>query len=138
MPDFAGPAELRVVVGLAGYRVTPDSPAAFFETEWQVTPDADRVGYRCRGGAVEWVPRTQPRGAGRDPADVVDTGGGYAAIGTFVSADLSVAGQTKTGDMSRFVPVSIDAALGAGREAGARPAKACEAVETRSDGPGRT
>ncbi|WP_159775283.1 biotin-dependent carboxyltransferase family protein [Streptomyces sp. HM190] len=156
VPDFAGPAELRVVVGLASYRVTPDSLAAFFETEWQVTPDANRVGYRYRGGLVEWVPRTQPRGAGSDPANVVDigypigsiqipggtepiallndavTGGGYATIGTIISSDIQVAGQTKTGDVTRFCPVSIDAALGARQEARARLAKAREAIEARS------
>ncbi|MET8948945.1 biotin-dependent carboxyltransferase family protein [Streptomyces sp. NPDC004542] len=156
VPDLSGPAELRVVVGLASYRVTPDSLAAFFETDWKVTPDANRVGYRYRGGAVEWVPRVQPRGAGSDPANVVDigypigsiqipggtepiallndavTGGGYATIGTIISADIQVAGQTKTGDVTRFVPVSIDAALGARQEAKARLAKAREAIEARS------
>jgi biotin-dependent carboxylase-like uncharacterized protein len=144
VPALSGSVELRVVVGLASYRVQPDSLAAFFETDWSVTPDANRVGYRYRGGTVEWVPRTQPRGAGSDPANVVDigypvgsiqipggsepiallndavTGGGYATIGTIISADLSVVGQSKTGDVTRFVPVSLENALAARRDAAVR------------------
>jgi biotin-dependent carboxylase-like uncharacterized protein len=140
------PAEvtLRVVVGLSSYRVQPDSLAAFFATDWKVTPDANRVGYRYRGGAIEFVPRTPPAGAGSDPANVVDigypigsiqvpggsepivllhdavTGGGYATIATVISADLGRAAQSKTNDTTRFVAVSLDEALTARHEEAAR------------------
>jgi biotin-dependent carboxylase-like uncharacterized protein len=144
VPVLSPNLELRVVVGLSSYRVEPDSLAAFFETDWSVTPDANRVGYRYRGGSVEWVPRTQPKGAGSDPANVVDigypvgsiqvpggsepiallndavTGGGYATIGTIISTDLSRIGQSKTGDVTRFVPISLEGALAARRDAAAR------------------
>jgi biotin-dependent carboxylase-like uncharacterized protein len=137
-------AELRVVVGLSSYRVVPESLAAFFTTDWKVTPDANRVGYRYRGGAIEFVDRTPPAGAGSDPANVVDinypvgsiqvpggsepiallhdavTGGGYATIATIISADLGRAGQSKTNDVTRFVEVSLDEALAARHEQTAR------------------
>lgn len=129
--------ELRVVVGLASYRVVPESLEAFFATDWTVTPDANRVGYRYRGGSIDFVERKSPPGAGPDPANVVDigypigsiqipggsepiallkdavTGGGYATIATVISADIARAGQSKSNDVTRFVEVSLDEALAA-------------------------
>jgi biotin-dependent carboxylase-like uncharacterized protein len=140
-PVYPAQVELRVIVGLASYRVVPDSLRAFFLTDWKVTPDANRVGYRYRGGAIEFVDRTPPAGAGHDPANVVDigypigsiqvpggsepiallndavTGGGYATIATIISADLGRAGQSKTNEITRFVEVTLDDALQARREA---------------------
>jgi len=136
--------ELRVVVGLASYRVVPASLAAFFSTDWRVTSDANRVGYRYRGGGIDFVARTPPAGAGSDPANVVDigypvgsiqvpggsepiallrdavTGGGYATIATIISADIARAGQSRSNDVTRFVEVSLDEALTARREAADR------------------
>ncbi|MBO0849630.1 MAG: biotin-dependent carboxyltransferase [Pseudonocardia sp.] len=147
--------ELRVVVGLSAYRVVPESLAAFLTTDWRVTPDANRVGYRYRGGSIEFVPRTPPAGAGSDPANVVDigypvgsiqvpggsepiallhdavTGGGYATIATIISADLGRAGQSKTNDVTRFVEVTLDQALAARHEHTARLARVQHAL-TRS------
>ncbi|GAA5146330.1 biotin-dependent carboxyltransferase family protein [Pseudonocardia eucalypti] len=144
--------ELRVVVGLSSYRVVPDSLAAFFTTDWRVTPDANRVGYRYRGGSIDFEPRTPPAGAGSDPANVVDigypigsiqvpggaepiallndavTGGGYATIATIISADLGRAGQSKTNDVTRFVQVTLDEALEARHEQTARIARVREAL----------
>lgn len=132
--------ELRVIVGLASYRVVPDSLSAFFETDWKVTADANRVGYRYRGGGIEFVERTQPAGAGNDPSNVVDigypigsvqvpggsepiallndavTGGGYATIATIISSDLSRAGQSRSNDITRFTAVSLEDALRARHE----------------------
>ncbi|WP_028937968.1 biotin-dependent carboxyltransferase family protein [Pseudonocardia spinosispora] len=144
--------ELRVVVGLSSYRVQPDSLAAFFETDWRVTPDANRVGYRYRGGSIDFVPRTPPAGAGSDPANVVDigypigsiqvpggsepiallhdavTGGGYATIATIISADLAAAGQSKTNDVTRFVEVTLDEALQARTEESTRLSEVSKAL----------
>jgi biotin-dependent carboxylase-like uncharacterized protein len=145
--------ELRVVVGLSSYRVVPESLAAFLSTDWRVTPDANRVGYRYRGGSIEFVPRTPPAGAGSDPANVVDigypvgsiqvpggsepiallhdavTGGGYATIATIISADLARAGQSKTNDVTRFVEVTLDQALAARHEHTARLARVSAALQ---------
>ena len=144
--------ELRVVVGLASYRLVPESLAAFFTTDWRVTPDANRVGYRYRGGAIEFVDRTPPAGAGSDPANVVDIGypvgsiqvpggsepiallhdavtaGGYATIATIISADLGRAGQSRTNDVTRFVEVTLEEALTARHELAARLTRVHEAL----------
>jgi biotin-dependent carboxylase-like uncharacterized protein len=139
-PEFREVAELRTVVGLCSYRLTDVSLKSFMDTTWKVTKDADRVGYRLRGGTLDFVDREQPFGAGGDPANVVDlgypigsiqvpggdepivllndavTGGGYATIGTVISVDRDRIAQTKTGDQVSFVPVDVDGALAARRE----------------------
>jgi biotin-dependent carboxylase-like uncharacterized protein len=128
-------AELRLLVGLHAHRLTPEALERFTTTDWKVTPDANRVGYRYRGAELEFVPRKQPFGAGSDPANVTDngypvgsvqvpggvepivllqdavTGGGYATLGTVISVDRDRLAQTKTGDHTRFVPVDLDEAL---------------------------
>ncbi len=135
IPTYHREAELRVIIGLASYRLTEESMEEFLTAEWTVTPDADRVGYRYRGGELSFVEREQPAGAGADPANVVDfgypigsiqvpggvepivlmndavTGGGYATIGTVISADRDKLAQTKTNDKTRFRSVDLDEAL---------------------------
>jgi biotin-dependent carboxylase-like uncharacterized protein len=140
IPTYSSETELRVIIGLASYRITEESMEEFLSTTWSVTPDADRVGYRYRGGEFKFVEREQPAGAGSDPANVVDfgypigsiqvpggvepivlmndavTGGGYATIGTVISADRDRLAQTKTNDKTRFRSVELEEALEARRE----------------------
>ena len=136
-PVFSKSADLRVSMGLCDYRLADEGRAAFLGAEWTVTPAADRIGYRYKGAQLSFVPREQPFGAGSDPSNVVDvgypvgsiqvpggvepicllndavTGGGYATIGTVISADRDVLAQTKTHDKTRYHAVSIDEALAA-------------------------
>jgi biotin-dependent carboxylase-like uncharacterized protein len=135
IPAYSKETELRVIIGLASYRLTEESMEEFLSTTWTVTPDADRVGYRYKGGELKFVEREQPAGAGADQANVVDfgypigsiqvpggvepivlmndavTGGGYATIGTVISADRDKLAQTKTNDKTRFRSVDLDEAL---------------------------
>ena len=135
IPAYSDEPELRVIVGLASYRLTKESLETFLNTEWTVTPDADRIGYRYRGGELEFVEREQPAGAGADQANVVDfgypvgsiqvpggvepivlnndavTGGGYATIGTVISVDRDTLAQTKTNDKTRFRSVDLEEAM---------------------------
>ncbi len=140
IPVYSDSPELRVIIGLASYRLTEDSLQTFLNTEWTVTPDADRIGYRYRGGELEFVEREQPAGAGADQANVVDfgypvgsiqvpggvepivlnndavTGGGYATIGTVISVDRDTLAQTKTNDTTRFRSVDLAEAMEARAE----------------------
>ncbi|MDX6379653.1 MAG: hypothetical protein QOI57_677 [Rubrobacteraceae bacterium] len=140
IPAYSKETELRVMIGLASYRLTEESMEEFLNTEWTVTPDADRVGYRYKGGELEFIEREQPAGAGADQANVVDfgypvgsiqvpggvepivlmndavTGGGYATIGTVVSVDRDKLAQTKTNDKTRFRSVDLEEALKARKE----------------------
>ncbi|MER5393603.1 biotin-dependent carboxyltransferase family protein [Saccharopolyspora sp. NPDC002686] len=151
--DFPAVTELRFIVGLCSYRLTEDALRSFLDTEWKVTKDADRVGYRLRGGSLDFVEREQPFGAGSDPANVVDlgypvgsvqvpggdepivllndavTGGGYATIGTVISADRDLIAQTRTGSKLRFTAVDVDAAVAARQERRARLGKARIALD---------
>ncbi len=132
------PAELRVIPGLYWHRITAEAGRQFFADTWKVAPEADRIGYRFRGGtALEFVPRTPPFGAGSDPSNIVDacypygsiqvpggtepiilhrdavSGGGYFMVGTVISADMDLIGQLQPHMQARFVEVGMDEALAA-------------------------
>lgn len=136
---------LRVLPGLYDFRVTKEALAGFFDDTWRVATEADRIGYRFRGGrALQFVPRKQPFGAGSDPSNIVDTcypygsiqipggaepivlhrdavsGGGYFMVGTVISADMDMIGQMQPNVQTRFVPVAMEEALAARREANER------------------
>jgi biotin-dependent carboxylase-like uncharacterized protein len=137
-PRFAKENAVRIILGLYHHRLTDESLAAFLGTEWSVTTDADRVGYRYRGVELEFVPRSEvPFGVGSAPWNTCSlnypfgviqlpggvepivlmrdgvSGGNYASVGTVISADLDRVAQTKTHDKTRFVAVSLDEALSA-------------------------
>ncbi len=132
------PAELRMLAGLYWHRITDASGAQFFADTWKVAPEADRIGYRFKGGQpLDFVPRTPPFGAGSDPSNIVDacypygsvqvpsgtepivlhrdavSGGGYMMVGTIISADMDLIGQLQPHSPARFVKVTIDQALAA-------------------------
>lgn len=140
IPTFSKKHEIRVVLGLCSYRLTEESKERFFSIDWNVTPEANRVGYRFKGERLNFVEREQPFGAGSNPSNVVDlgypigsiqvpdgvepiallndavTGGGYATIATIITTDLNKMGQIKTNETVRFVSVSIEEALAARKE----------------------
>ena len=132
------PAQLRVLPGLYWNRLTDAAGQGFFDDEWTVAPEADRMGYRFRGGrALEFVDREQPFGAGADPSNIVDgcysygsiqvpggtepivlhrdavSGGGYFTLGAIISADMDLIGQLQPNTPVRFVKVDMDQALAA-------------------------
>lgn len=134
----AASAELRMMPGLYWHRITAAAGKQFFADTWKVAPEADRIGYRFRGGhSLEFVPREQPFGAGSDPSNIVDacypygsvqvpggtepivlhrdavSGGGYFMIGTVISADLDLIGQLQPHASVKFVAVTMDQALAA-------------------------
>jgi biotin-dependent carboxylase-like uncharacterized protein len=132
---------LRVLPGLYWHRITEAAGEEFFADTWKVAPEADRIGYRFRGGKkLEFVPRTPPFGAGSDPSNIVDScypygsvqvpggtepivlhrdavsAGGYFMIGTVISADMDLIGQMQPHTKTRFARVTMEAALAARAE----------------------
>ena len=124
--------------GLYWHRILPESQQSFFADQWKVAPEADRMGYRFRGGqALQFVEREQPFGAGSDPSNIVDScypygsiqvpggkepiilhrdavsGGGYFMVGTVISADMDLIGQLQPNMPTRFVEIDMDGALAA-------------------------
>lgn len=153
VPSYPKALELRVVTGLYFHRLTEESAATFFEDVWTVAPEADRIGYRFRKGrALAFRPRQQPFGAGSDPSNIVDagypygsiqvpgglepiilhrdavSGGGYAMIGTVISADMDRIAQMQPNNTARFVAVDMAAALAARADYKARLARLREAL----------
>ncbi|ELY45302.1 5-oxoprolinase subunit C family protein [Natronorubrum bangense] len=138
IPAYADEDTVRVVLGLTGYRLTEESKETLCEAEWTVSPEADRIGYRLEGPEMEFKEREQPFGAGTDPSNVVDlgypigsiqmpqkpivllqdavTGGGYATVGTVISADRGLLAQRQTHKSVYFEDVDVDEALAARKE----------------------
>lgn len=147
------PAELRMIPGLYWHRITEAAGKQFLADTWKVANEADRIGYRFKGGKpLEFVDREQPFGAGSDPSNIVDacypygsiqipsgtepivlhrdavSGGGYFMVGTVISADMDLIGQLQPHTPSRFVEVTMDQALAARRDRKALLAKVREAL----------
>ena len=138
--SVGGDVTLRVVPGLYYERLTDAAKSSFFAEPWTVGSEADRISYRFKGGsALSFQPREQPFGAGSDPSNIVDScypigsiqvpaglepivlhrdavsGGGYAMIGTVISADLDLIGQMQPNQRAGFVAVTLEQALEARR-----------------------
>jgi biotin-dependent carboxylase-like uncharacterized protein len=132
------PTELRAMPGLYWHRITEQAGNGFFSDTWKVAPEADRIGYRFKGGKpLEFVPREPPFGAGSDPSNITDacypygsiqvpggtepivlhrdavSGGGYFMVGTVIAADMDLIGQLQPNMPVRFVKVGMDQALAA-------------------------
>lgn len=132
------PAELRVLPGLYWHRLTEKAQQGFFDDDWAVALEADRMGYRFKGGKLlEFVDREQPFGAGADPSNIVDgcysygsiqvpgglepivlhrdavSGGGYFTLGAIISADMDLIGQLQPHTTVKFIKVDMDQALAA-------------------------
>jgi allophanate hydrolase subunit 2 len=127
---------LRVMPGLYWHHITEAGGNGFFSDAWKVAPEADRIGYRFKGGKpLEFVPREPPFGAGSDPSNITDacypygsiqvpggtepivlhrdavSGGGYFMVGTIISADMDLIGQLQPNTQVKFVKVDMDEAL---------------------------
>lgn len=138
--SLGGEIILRMVPGLYYHRLSDTAAQSFFAEPWTVGSEADRIGYRFKGAsALSFAPREQPFGAGSDPSNIVDScypigsiqvpaglepivlhrdavsGGGYAMIGTVISADLDLIGQMQPNQKARFVEVTLEEALQARR-----------------------
>ncbi|RBI60346.1 allophanate hydrolase [halophilic archaeon] len=131
-PTYDPSEPIRVVIGLCDYRLTDDGRRALLDSEWTVSSEADRVGYRLEGPDIEFEPREQPFGAGTDPSNVVDlgypvgsiqvpeqpiilmrdavTGGGYVTVGTVISVDRNRLAQRPTNQSVYFEEVSVEEA----------------------------
>jgi biotin-dependent carboxylase-like uncharacterized protein len=126
------PDVIRIVLGPQDSMFTPRGIDTFLSAEWRLNPISDRMGMRLVGPPLELHPRPDylSRDAGSGPADIVDdvipvggiqvpggiepivmgvenpTAGGYAKIGTVISADLGKMGQIPPKGPLRFRQVT--------------------------------
>ena len=122
-PDYSDHT-LRAIVGPHIRRLGAEGRKTLFSAEFNISRDADRMGYRLEGptldasgeellsfglaaGALQ-VPRS-----GQPILLMADhqTAGGYPVVSTVASAAMPVAAQLLPGDRLTFVEVSVEAAL---------------------------
>jgi biotin-dependent carboxylase-like uncharacterized protein len=132
-PDLALPLQrdgcpaVRVLPAAEYGRYTEASQEAFWRTEWKITPQSDRYGYRLAGEALRPVAPMEMRSHGIVPGVIqvppdgqpivqmrdAQPTGGYPKIGTVIEADLWRLGQAPIGSRIRFVESSWEEALDA-------------------------
>jgi antagonist of KipI len=130
IPDSAGKKNLRVILGPQEDRFTPKGIETFLSSEYAVSAQSDRMGYRMQGPKIEHVKGADiisesiGRGAVQVPLDGnpiimlwdAQVSGGYTKIATVISADLDKLAQIMPGEKLRFQSVSIAEAHRALRE----------------------
>jgi antagonist of KipI len=122
-PDY-GDHTLHAVAGPHMQRLGADGRHLLFHSEFRVSRNADRMGYRLEG--VQLVPSgdellsygltagaLQVPGSGQPILLMADhqTAGGYPVVATVVSASMPVAAQLMPGDELRFAEITIESAL---------------------------
>jgi len=114
-------AELRVVFGPQDDYFTAEGRATLLAAEYEITREADRMGYRLSGPKIahakgfDIVSDGMPPGAVQIPGTgtpillLVDrqSAGGYPKIATVISPDIAALAQKRPGDKLRFR--SVDA-----------------------------
>lgn len=121
IPVFNNQYTARVIIGPEDERFTTDGIDTFLNSEYVLTNQCDRMGYRLGGPKIEH----------KDGADIISGGitfgaiqipghgepiimmadrqttGGYTKIANVVSVDLPYLAQLKTGDKVRFEKIDI-------------------------------
>ena len=124
IPRYPDKINLRTVAGPQDDHFD-EGLAKLFQSEFLVTPKADRMGYRLQGTPIEHrenVPKsiisepTMPGGI-QIPADgqpiillVEQTVGGYTKIATVISSDIPKIAQATPGDRVCFEKIDLDTA----------------------------
>ena len=146
--DLALDQPIRVVLGLQADYFTDDAVKTFLTSEYTVSPQADRMGYRLEGPALAHAKgynivsdgtvagAIQVPGSGRPIVLMVDhqTTGGYPKIATVISADIPVVGRRKPGRPIRFVAVDVTEAESLRREQEAAIRRDSERIVTSFQG----
>jgi biotin-dependent carboxylase-like uncharacterized protein len=116
IPRYHNQNQIRVILGPQDDHFTQKGIDTFFNSEFTVSPYADRTGYRLNGPLIEHTAGADiisdgiPLGAIQVPADgrpivlLADrlTTGGYPKIATVITVDIQKLAQTKPGDKMRF------------------------------------
>ena len=127
IPQYSSELTVRVLLGPQDDLFAEQGITTFFNSEYTISAEADRMGYRLEGppikhrGAPDIISDALCQGAIQVPghgmpivmmADRATTGG-YAKIGTVIGPDLTWLAQAKPGDLVRFIQCYDDEAVGA-------------------------
>ncbi len=121
IPHYGRDWEARVIMGPQEDYFSKRGIEAFTSSEYTITPQSDRMGYRLQGPVIEHrreadiisdatcLGSIQVPGHGLPIILLADrqTTGGYPKIATAISVDVYDLGQAKPGDRIRFFPISI-------------------------------
>lgn len=127
VPRFDPVGSLRVILGPQDDMFTAEGIRTFLNSEYRVSGEADRMGYRLDGskiahaGTAEIISDALPEGAVQVPAHGTpivmmadrQTTGGYPKIATVIGPDLAVLAQKRPGDAVRFLSCSDGEAVAA-------------------------
>lgn len=124
VPEYQTENELRAVLGPQDDYFTENGIRTFLGSEYTISLQADRMGYRLEGPPIEHragadiVSDGIPAGAVQVPGDGLpiilladrQTTGGYVKIATVSSVDLPKLAQAQPGERVRFLPVTEEEA----------------------------
>lgn len=130
IPDFSRRSPLRVILGPQQDRFSQQGVETFLSSEYKVSPQSDRMGYRLEGPKIEHTQGADiisegiARGAVQVPGDGLpiimlwdaQVSGGYTKIVNVISADLDGLAQVMPGEKLRFSAVTLEEAHRALRE----------------------
>jgi antagonist of KipI len=131
IPRYRKQWHLRVIFGPQDDQFTQEGKNTLLNSPYQVRHQSDRTGIRLSGSLIERRLEVQESiisegvisGAIQVPGDgqpiiilVEIVTGGYRKIATVITADLSLLGQIKPGDMVTFEEISLDDAYEALQE----------------------
>jgi len=124
VPDYSQREPLRVILGPQDDRFTPRGVETFLSSEYKVSAQSDRMGYRLEGPKIEHVKGADiisegiARGAIQVPGDGLpiillwdaQVSGGYTKIANVITPDQDSLAQTMPGETLRFQEVSLEEA----------------------------
>lgn len=121
IPQYEDSCIIRVIPGPQDDYFTEESIEKFFSSEYEITKEADRMGYRLTGPQLTHkagadiisdginLGSVQVPGHGMPIVMMSDrqTTGGYTKIATVISSDIPVMAQLKPGNKVRFEKIDI-------------------------------
>jgi biotin-dependent carboxylase-like uncharacterized protein len=124
VPDYSRRGALRVILGPQDDRFTAKGIETFLTSEYKVSAQADRMGYRLEGPKIEHLKGADiisegiARGAIQVPGDGLpivllwdaQVSGGYTKIANVIAADVDILAQVRPGEAVRFERVTLEAA----------------------------
>ena len=124
IPDYSRKNPLRVILGPQDDRFTRKGIETFLGSEYRVSAQSDRMGYRLAGPRIEHIKGADiisegiARGAIQVPGDGLpiillwdgQASGGYTKIANVISVDLDMLAQIMPGETVRFQSVSLEEA----------------------------
>ncbi len=134
IPALGDQIAIRVLAGPQGDYFTEGGMETFFSSQYVISDEADRMGYRMDGAKIEHSKKPdivsdalclgaiQVPGHGMPIVMMADrqTTGGYAKIGTVIGPDLWKLAQAKPGDTVRFIRCTDEEAVEALRAENSR------------------